>query len=337
MTTNKSDIKSDKVQIQTYKEAYTFDYPQAIEFAEAQEKVFWTASEIDVDKDIQDMRVNLTPSEYHGVVTTLKLFTLYELVAGNEYWGGRFKRMFPRHDVRQMAATFSYVELGIHAPFYNKINVALQLNDDEFYTDYVKDPVLKARMEYLESIISDSDDLLSIGAFSMVEGAILYSAFAYLKSFQAKGQNKILNVVSGINFSVRDENIHSLAGAWAFKQLLSEKVTKGITVDFEKIKTQLQSVAETLFEHESYIIDMMFSKGDIDHISKDELKTFVKSRLAVCLTQLSFVTEEPKENPVADWFYKDINMIKFGDFFVSVSSEYNRQWREEGFKWLPRI
>lgn len=327
----------EKVQMQTYKEAYTFDYPQAIEFAEAQEKVFWTASEIDVDKDIQDMRVNLTPAEYHGVVTTLKLFTLYELVAGNEYWGGRFKRMFPRHDLKQMGATFSYVELGIHAPFYNKINVALQLNDDEFYTDYVNDPILKARMEHLEALVSDKDDLVSIGAFSMVEGAILYSAFAYLKSFQAYGQNKILNVVSGINFSVRDENIHSIAGAWAFKQLLAEKVAKGESVDIEKLQSTLSLVATTLYEHECQIIDMMFSKGTIDHISKQDLKTFVLSRLSICLGQLGVVVAEPKQNPIAEWFYKDINMIKFGDFFVSVSSEYNRQWREEGFKWLPKV
>ena len=121
--------------MQTPKEAYTFDYPQSIELAETQEDVFWGANEIDVDKDIQDMLVNMTEAEQHGVITTLKLFTLYELVAGNEYWGGRFKRMFPRHDIRQMAATFAYVELGIHAPFYNKINKALNLDTEEFYTD----------------------------------------------------------------------------------------------------------------------------------------------------------------------------------------------------------
>jgi ribonucleotide reductase beta subunit family protein with ferritin-like domain len=48
------------------------------EEAEQQLSVFWLADEIKVEKDIQDMRVNLTPAERHGVITTLKLFSLYE-------------------------------------------------------------------------------------------------------------------------------------------------------------------------------------------------------------------------------------------------------------------
>jgi ribonucleoside-diphosphate reductase beta chain len=320
--------------MQTPKEAYTFDYPAAIEFAETQEEVFWTANEIDVDKDIQDMLVNMTPAEYHGVVTTLKLFTLYELVAGNEYWGGRFKRMFPRHDIRQMAATFAYTELGIHAPFYNKINKALNLDTDEFYTDYVNDPTLKSRMEFVEGTINHECDLTSIGAFSMIEGGVLYGAFGFLKHFQANGKNKLLNVVSGINFSVRDENLHCEGGAWAFKQLLHEKLEAGESVDIEALRERLIKAAHALAEHEFRIIDMIFEKGDIENITAEDMKAFVLSRVNVCLNNLDIKSQwVVVKNPVADWFYDDINMPKFGDFFVAVSSEYNRNWREKGFTW----
>ena len=327
-------LQPEKVRMQTYKEAYTFDYPQAIEFAETQEEIFWTANEINVEKDLQDMKVNMTEAEQHGVVTTLKLFTLYELVAGNEYWGGRFKRMFPRHDIRQMAATFAYTELGIHAPFYNKINQALHLDTDEFYTDYVNDPVLAARMEFVESLVGGDDDLLSIGAFSLVEGAVLYSAFAFLKHFQANGKNKLLNVISGINFSVRDENLHCEGGAWAFKQLLAEKKAAGHAVDEDFLYNRLLEAAHILVAHENHIIDKLFEKGDIEGICKEDLKTFVKSRVNTCLLNLG--APQPYEieiNPIAGWFYKDINMIKFGDFFAAVSSEYNRNWSEKGFVW----
>jgi ribonucleoside-diphosphate reductase beta chain len=326
-----------KVQMQTYKEAYTFDYPQAIEFAEAQEEVFWTANEIDVDKDIQDMLVNMSAAEKHGVITTLKLFTLYELVAGNEYWGGRFKRMFPRHDIRQMAVTFAYTELGIHAPFYNKINKALQLDNDEFYTDYVDDPVLKERMACVEAVVNHKCDLTSIAAFSLVEGAVLYSAFAFLKSFQANGKNSILNTVSGINFSVRDENLHGEGGAWAFKQLLSEKLEAGEDVDLSELKLRIKNLALELAEHEFRIIDMLFEKGEIEGIDRTQMRTFVKSRIDVCLNKLDingmYVIEA---NPIGEWFYKDINMQKFGDFFASVSADYNRNWREAGFRWTVK-
>ncbi|ASL24401.1 putative ribonucleotide reductase, small chain [Alteromonas phage vB_AspP-H4/4] len=325
-----------KVRMQTYKEAYTFDYPMAITFAEAQEDVFWGANEIEVDKDVHDILVNMTEAERHGVITTLKLFTLYELVAGNEYWGGRFKRMFPRHDIRQMAATFAYTELGIHAPFYNKINKALGLDNDEFYTDYVNDPVLKSRMDFIDSMVDHEDDLTSIGAFSMVECAILYSSFAFLKHFQARGKNKLLNVVSGINFSVRDENLHGEGGAWSFKQLLAEKLEAGHEVDVAALQERLIKVAHTLYEHECIIIDMIFSKGEIEGVSANDMKLFVKSRLNMCMDNLDMhPVFNNTENTTETWFYKDINMIKFGDFFVSVPSEYNRNWKERRFAWQP--
>ena len=320
--------------MQTYKEAYTFDYPQAIEFAEMQEDVFWGANEIDVDKDVQDILVNMSEAEKHGVTTTLKLFTLYELVAGNEYWGGRFKRMFPRHDLRQMAATFAYTELGIHAPFYNKINKALNLDTDEFYTDYVNDPILKERMEFVESVVSHEDDLISLAGFSLVEGAVLYSAFTFLKSFQANGKNKIINIVSGINFSVRDENLHCVGGSWAFRQLLTEKLDAKMPVDEVKLYSKIYDLADKLVDHEFRIIEMLFEKGPITGVNPDDMKRFVKSRVNVCLQQLDM---EPlyqlKENPIADWFYKDINMQKFGDFFASVNANYNRNWTESKFLW----
>lgn len=322
--------------MQTYKEAYTFDYPMAITFAETQEDVFWGANEIAVEKDVHDILVNMTEAERHGVITTLKLFTLYELVAGNEYWGGRFKRMFPRHDIRQMAATFAYTELGIHAPFYNKINKALNLDTDEFYTDYVNDPVLKERMEFIDSMVDHEDDLVSLGAFSMVECAILYSSFAFLKHFQARGKNKLLNVVSGINFSVRDENLHGEGGAWAFKQLLAEKLEAGHEVDVAELQQCLVDVAHKLFEHESIIIDKIFEKGEIEGVSADDMKKFVKGRLNICMSNLDMhPVFNDTDSVTATWFYKDINMVKFGDFFVSVSSEYNRSWKEGGFKWRP--
>ena len=321
-----------KTQMQTHKEAYTFDYPAAIEMAEAQQKVFW-ANEVEVAKDIQDMRVNMTNAEYHGVVTTLKLFTLYELKAGNEYWGGRFKRMFPRHDIRQMASTFAYTELGIHAPFYNDINKALHLDNDEFYTGYVDDPILKARMDAIDGYISDPDDLVSLAAFSMVEGAVLYSSFAFLKHFQTRGKNKLMTVVRGINYSVRDENLHADGGAWAFKQLLLEKQEASHVIDSD-LYYKVINIAVELYEHECQIIDMIFAEGEIEGVDSNDMKKFVASRVNICLGKLGIETHfADTENSIEKWFYKDINAVKLTDFFTGVDSSYNRDWREMGFTW----
>ena len=198
------------VRLLTPKTAYTIDYPTATAFSESQAEILWLPDEIEMDKDLHDLKTNMTDAELHGVSTVLKLFTLYETEVGNNYWLGRIKRLFKRPDIERMATTFGYVELGIHAPFYNKINEALGLNTDEFYNSYVDNPALKARMDWINDIVmldnSPINLLKSIGAFAIIEGAVLYSSFAFLKHFQSEGKNKLTNLIAGINFSVKDEN-----------------------------------------------------------------------------------------------------------------------------------
>lgn len=106
-----------KPRILTKKDTYTFDYPEIFQFEEAQQKILWTASEIDVEKDVQDLLVNMTEAESHGVREVLKLFTQYELIVGGEYWNGKFKKMIQRPEFQRVASLLGYVELGVHAPF----------------------------------------------------------------------------------------------------------------------------------------------------------------------------------------------------------------------------
>lgn len=320
-----------KPRLLTKKDTYTVDYPEAVSFAERQNSIYWTDSEIDVSKDIQDIKVNMTESEAHGVVTTLKLFTLYELQAGNEYWGGRVKRLFPRPaDIQRMANSFSFFELNVHAPFYNKLNEALHLNTDSFYSEYVNDPILKDRMDFIDRVVSDKDPLLSLGVFSMVEGAILYSSFAYLKHFQSEGKNKLLNVVRGINFSTRDEALHSEGGAWLF-QTLKKEMNQPQEQD-DLLHKRILDCAEQILQHETYVVQKIFEKGSIEGITDHQLVNFVKSRINVCLQQLGYPKlYEVSYNPIAKWFYKGINTVQFHDFFTGVGNSYNRDWDETKF------
>jgi len=319
------------------KEAYVFDYKAPVEMAKSQNDVFWTSDEIEVEKDVQDIMVNFTDSERHGVITVLKLFTLYELVAGNEYWGGRVKNSFPRPDIQKMANSFSYFEINVHAPFYNKINEALHLNNEEFYTDYVNDPDLKARMEFVDEYVNnEDDDLLSLAVFSMVEGAVLYSSFAFLKHFQSKGKNKLLNVVRGINFSVRDENLHCLGGAWLYKQLKAELEASRALGDHEAREQKIIDAAMQVRDHEFRVVDMIFEKGDIEGITKRQMQHFIESRIDECLKQLDMKSIfKVTYNPIAEWFYDGINGYQMNDFFTGIGNQYNRNWNEDNFTWEP--
>ena len=306
---------------------------QANEFSNKQLDVFWTPEEIKVEKDVQDILVNMTPSEKHGVITVLKLFTLYELFAGDEYWSKRFTSIFPDDPaMHRMASVFTMFELAVHGPFYQKLNEALFLDDEAFYTSYIDNPVLKERMEFIDNIMTSKNDLASLGVFSMVEGAILYTSFGYLKHFQSQGKNKLLNVVRGINFSVRDENIHSLAGAWAFRTK-KEQMNLSKKQEIELKETILNAVLQ-LYAHEIEITNMIFEKGPIDGITPVQLVHFVESRINVCLEQLGYEKHfNVPYNPIGAWFYKGINNFQFNDFFSGVGPNYNRNWDESAFEY----
>lgn len=318
--------------ILTPKETYTVDYPEAVAYAEMQDSIFWTASEIEMSKDQNDLH-NLTEAEMHGVTTVLKLFTLYELHVGNEYWLDYVRKKFPRPEIQRMASVFGMFELNVHAPFYNKLNELCGINTDEFYSSYKYDKVLKARMDWINrQFEKDADPLVVLAVGSITEGAILYSNLAYLKHFNSGGKNKLNNMVSGINFSVRDENLHSEAGAWLYKQLLKEEQP-----DAERMGRVIRKIKNTcnqVLEHESRIVDMIFEKGAIKGITDVQMKNFIQSRLNLCLQQLNMHPMYGVEyDPISKWFYKNINAGTFQDFFHRQGNNYSRDWKESGFVW----
>lgn len=321
-----------KTKIQSKQPAYVFEYPQFAELADQQLDVFWPWSEISVGKDKQVLLTEMTESEKHGVITALKLFTKYELVVGTEYWGSRVLRKFPRPDIQRMAAAFCHVELNSHAPFYNEINKELGLDTEEFYNSYIEDPLLLSRMDFIDEMVSSKDDALSLAVFSMVEGAVLYSSFAFLKHFQSNGKNKLTNICRGINMSVTDENLHSIGGAELYKQLILEQErSQEEKVDIEN---KIYQAAEQIKEHEFCIVDKFFEKGSMEGITATQMKHFVESRINTCLNQLGMKKlYDVKYNPIADWFYKGINNYQFNDFFSGVGREYQRDWEAEGFTW----
>jgi ribonucleotide reductase beta subunit family protein with ferritin-like domain len=319
--------------IKTHTDSYVTYYPQFVEFANTQlEKCFWTANEIAMEKDKQDMLVNMTDAERHAVTTALKLFVKYEIFVGTEYWMTRVMNTYPRPEIQRMAAVFGMMELGVHAPFYNKLNEVLGLNTDEFYTSYIDDPVLNDRVQFLESLVDSSDELLSLAVFSMLEGAVLFSSFAMFKNFQSNGNNLISNTVRGISQSLIDEGLHQQAGAALFKQVVKESKLKAH--EWEDLYGKIEQAAQNLLDHEERIIDMFFEKGPLRGVTAEQMKAFVAHRVNVCMDALGVKPcFEVNDNTVESWFYTSAQGYQQVDFFTGIGREYQRGWNEKAFEW----
>lgn len=323
--------------IQTPKDTFTVDYPEAVDFMNKQQAIFWPHFEVKVAKDKQDILVNMTESESHGTIETLRLFSKYENIIGDEFWLNFVMKKFPRAaDIQPMAAMFGAMELAVHLNFYKTLNEELGIATDDFYNSYKEDEELNQRIEYLETILHQEDDLRALGGFTFGEGAVLYTSFAFLKHFQSQGKNKLLNVVSGINFSARDENLHAEAAAWLFRTLKKEKIEAGLLDDeyLNKLETDIYESAETVLDHEKLIIKKIFSKGKIEGITETQLEHFAKSRINKCLRELGYKNLwEVDYNPISEWFYRGINGYQMQDFFSSQGNQYQRNWDANSFKW----
>lgn len=305
-----------------FTENFTTQFPDLQKFTDRQLKIFWTPHEVEVEKDVHDVLTNLTESERHGLFTVLKLFTHYEVKAGADWWTGRFMKEFPHHDTATMGSVFGMMELAVHRPFYSKINELLNCSNEGFYTDYKHSPVLQERMDKIDSYINSDNPWTSLAAFSLVEGVILYSSFAFLKHFQSLGKNKLTNIVKGINFSVRDETLHSEAAAYMYRTYCPNDYHDPHIVS---------NVANEIINHECNIIDMIYEKGDIEGLDKSDLKNFVSHRVHEVLHMLG-ITDSSISNPFP-WFYKGIESYIHNDFFVGTGREYIRSWNETKFIW----
>lgn len=325
------------VRMLTPKDTFTVDYPKIKAFGDRQEAIFWPHAEIDIAKDRQSILIDMTESERFALIQTLKLFTKYEQVVGDEFWLNFVFQQFPRPaDIQPMAAMFGAMELQVHANFYDAINRELGLSTDEFHNSYLDDKVLSSRIKNLHKMLSSDDQLRILGTFAFVESALLYTGFALIKHFQSQGKNKAISVVAGVNFTSRDEDLHGQAVGELFKTLKDELLADG-QIDEQylaDLKADIEAVARSVIEHEEMIAAQYFTKGEISGIDLESLVNFAKSRVDITLGYLGM---EPiynvTENPVSKWFYSGIHQYRSGDHFVTVSNEYTRTWDKNKLRW----
>lgn len=310
-------------------EGWVIKYPEIAKMAAQQMHTFWPWDEPAVESDTQDLMVHMAEGDRHGIIQTLKLFTLYEMRVGSDYWTNRIGKTFQRPEFQQMSTMFAATEFNSHAPFYNRINEILYLDNEEFYSEWKHQEDLSARMKFIGEAVSDKDDARSVAAFTFIEGAVLYASFAYIKHFQAPqyGKNLIKNCVRGADLSIADEHLHSVGGAATFNIICNE-----VPGTRARLHEDILKMANVVIDHEFAIIDIIFEKGVIG-LTKEQMKSFVKHRVNVCLEQLGYEDRfEVEDTTIEKWFYANINAIKMHDFFLGAGSEYTLDWKKEGFK-----
>lgn len=317
-------------QIETPTASHVARYPWANEMAIGQQDIYWTADELGVEEDEMDFKFNLTEGELHGVITAQSLLTQYEMMlGGDDLWGGKIGKMFPRPEIQRMCAKFTDVELHVHAPFYRIGNEVLGNHTDEFYEQWQADPILAERIAYIDEHAGSDCPLEVTAALALLEGVVLYSAFGFFKGFNSRGFNLIPHFVSGIDASAKDEDFHSRASAMLHLECKYERKALGNLSEEKELDLEYKilKMARNLYEHEMRITDLMFSVGENRVVTKEDLKSFIRDRVNVVLQRLEIKPMFDEDTGViSDWFYKQLNTVKVPDFFAGTQIQYRRNW-----------
>ena len=307
-----------------------FEYPEY--YTEGwlkQAQAFWLHTEIPMSGDVKDWNEKLNESEKHLVGNILLGFAQTEC-AVSDYWTQKVVGWFPKHEIQQMAMMFGSQET-IHAVAYSYLNETLGL---ENFEAFLHEPATADRFDNL--VAYDGNESIGIGKslaiFSaFAEGVSLYSAFAVLYSFQLR--NLLKGVGQQMKWSVRDESLHSKMGCRLFNHMCEEDPTL-----LKECEDDVYLAAKTMISLEEKYIDKMFEMGDLENLTSNDLKQFIRKRTNEKLIELGY-TDKRKlfkyDNEGAsnlDWFYHLTGGHTHTDFFAIRPTDYSKANEGEDFE-----
>ena len=312
-----------------------FEYQEAAYYWLKQQQAHWIHTEVPMMSDVNDWKQNLTETEKNIIGSILKGFAQTETVV-NDYWTGLVTKWFRKPEIIAMATTFGAMET-IHAEAYSLLNEELGLDD---FSEFLEDETTMAKIEALTEVrdsFEGKKDLheiaKSLAIFSaFTEGVNLFSSFAVLLSF--KMRNKLKGVGQIVEWSIRDESMHSEAGCWLFRTLIEENPQ----LKTPELEAAIMEAALLSLQLELDFIRKCYSLGDLEGCSQYDLEHFIKNRVNAKLGDLGYkgIVDDIDFNAVErmKWFDHLSAGKQHTDFFANRVTNYskgNMSWDESIF------
>ena len=312
-----------------------FEYPKAHEYWLKQQQAHWLHTEVPMMSDINDWKQNLSETEKNIIGSILKGFAQTETVV-NDYWSGLVTKWFRKPEVIMMATTFGAFET-IHAEAYSLLNEELGLDN---FSEFMEDEATMAKIENLMNVrdsfngeVNWHERAKSLAIFSaFTEGVNLFSSFAVLLSF--KMRNKLKGVGQIVEWSIRDESMHSEAGCWLFRTLVEENPE----LKTPELEAAINEAALLSLKLELDFIEKVYELGDLEGCNKNDLIHFIKNRVNTKLGDLGYkaIVDDIDMNAVGrmKWFDHLSAGKQHTDFFANRVTNYSKghmEWDESIF------
>ena len=298
---------------ETYKPFY---YSWAVDLTVRHEKAHWIEDEIDLGEDVSDWKTNkVTPIEKDYITNILRLFTQSDVAVGQNYYD-QFIPKFKNNEIRNMLGSFANRE-GVHQRAYALLNDTLGLPDSEYHA-FLEYKEMTDKIEFMQKADTTTQRGLALALAKSVfnEGVALFASFVMLLNFQRVGKMKGMGKV--VEWSIRDESMHVEGNSRLFKAFVAEH-PKLVDNDFKK---EIYVMAKNVVKLEDKFIQLAYAMGEIEGLTMEEVKTYIRYITDRRLLQLGLKTNFKVKNNPLPWLEWILNGADHTNFFENRVTEY---------------
>ena len=295
-----------------------FNYPWAYDAWLKHEQSHWLHTEVPMAEDVKDWKKKLSTSEKEFLTNIFRFFTQGDIdVAGG--YVKNYLPYFPQPEVRMMLMGFAARE-ALHIAAYSHLIETLGLPDTT-YNQFMEYQEMKDKHDYVLNISAQNttkeNTATHIAVFSaFTEGMQLFSSFVMLLNFPRTGKMKGMGQI--VTWSIVDETMHAENMMKLFKTYIQENNE----IWNDGLKSRIYAIAEKMVELEDRFIDLAFSSGEMEGLTADELKKYIRyiaDRRLIGLGMKGIF--KVKRNPLP-WVEEMINAPTHTNFFENRSTDY---------------
>ena len=148
------------------------------------------------------------------------------------------------------------------------------------------------------------------------EGVALFASFVMLLNFQRVGKMKGMGKV--VEWSIRDESMHVEGNSRLFKAFVAEH-PKLVDNEFKK---EIYVMAKDIVKLEDKFIELAYEMGEIEGLTMEEVKTYIRYITDRRLLQLGLKTNFKVKNNPLPWLEWILNGADHTNFFENRVTEY---------------
>ena len=295
-----------------------FQYPWAYDAWLTQQRVHWLPEEVPMAEDIKDWNMNITETERHLLMQIFRFFTQADVEVNNCYMT-KYAQVFKPTEVLMMLSAFSNMET-IHVAAYSHLLDTLGIPEVE-YEAFLQYEEMKDKYDYMQTwgVETKSDIAKTLAVFgAFTEGLQLFASFAILMNFPR--HNKMKGMGQIITWSVRDESLHTESIIKLFHTFVQENPE----IWTKELQDDLVSACKTIVGHEDAFIDLAFELGDIEGMTAQDIKDYIRYIADRRLTQLGLAPIYFIGNNPLPWMDEILNGIEHTNFFENRATEYSK-------------